>query len=235
MSGVGRPGLSALPAAQALRGAPGGWSSPAESGGRQTGKHARTKRGCGCGVARREVRGEDLPASGGRNLLVGMAIFGPWAAVNNQLARDPRFATALAYVAEAVRAGSPVHARIARITAGQTERVELSGGSFALEQVYEPRLRPDGFFESHRTYADVQVIVEGEELMEVEDVSRLVVNQPYLPERDLIKYADTPVASVLRMRAGDIAVFFPEDGHMPSLRWRAAGLVRKTVVKVPVG
>lgn len=164
-----------------------------------------------------------------------MAIFGPWAAVNNQLAGDARFAAALAYAGEALRTDSPAHARIGRILAGVTERVELSGGTFALEQVYEARLRPDGFFESHHKYADVQVIVAGEELMEVEDVSRLVVSQPFLPERDLVKYADTAVASVLRMRAGDIAVFFPEDGHMPSLRWRAPGLVRKTVVKVPVG
>ncbi len=164
-----------------------------------------------------------------------MAIFGPLAAVQNQLASDARFAAALAYVADALRSDSEAHARIGRIAAGVTERVELSGGSFALEQVYEPRLRPDGFFESHRKYADVQVIVAGEELMEVEDISRLSVSQPFLAERDLIKYADTSVASVLKMRTGDIAVFFPEDGHMPSLRWRAPGLVRKTVVKVPVG
>lgn len=155
--------------------------------------------------------------------------------MQNQLAGDARFTAALAYVADALRAGSEAHIRIGRIAAGVTERVELSGGSFALEQVYEPRLRPEGFFESHRKYADVQVIVAGEELMEVEDISRLIVSQPFLAERDLIKYADTAVASVLRMRTGDIAVFFPEDGHMPSLRWRAPGLVRKTVVKVPVG
>ena len=77
-------------------------------------------------------------------------------------------------------------------------------------------------------------VVEGEELMEVEDVSRLVVADPYNPERDFIKYADTSVGSVLRMRTGDVAIFFPEDGHMPSLQWRGTGLVRKTVVKVPV-
>jgi biofilm protein TabA len=68
----------------------------------------------------------------------------------------------------------------------------------------------------------------------VQDVSRLVVSDPYNPERDLIKYADSADPALLKMRAGDVAIFFPEDGHMPSLRWRTAGLVRKTVVKVPV-
>lgn len=163
-----------------------------------------------------------------------MAIFGPFHQVKKQVT-DPRFAAALAYVEEALRAGSEVHARIGHVALGATGRVELAGGSFALEQAYAPKARPDGFFESHRKYIDVQVIVAGEELMEVEDISRLAVSQPYDPERDFIKYADTAVASVLRMGTGDVAIFYPEDGHMPSLHWRGTGLVRKTVVKVPVG
>lgn len=163
-----------------------------------------------------------------------MALFGPFAQVKTQVSAA-HFAAALAYVEEALRPGSEAHVRIGRVAAGATERIELAGGAFALEQAYLPKPRTDGFFESHRNYIDVQVIVEGEELMEVEDVSRLVVTQDFTPERDLIKYADTDVGSVLRMRAGDMAIFFPEDGHMPSLHWRGAALVRKTVVKVPVG
>ena len=164
-----------------------------------------------------------------------MAIFGSFSTVQMQVVADTRFAAAMAYVAEALKSGSLTAQRIAGITQGVTEKNELSGGSFALEQVYLPRARPDGFFESHRNYIDVQVIVAGEELMEVHEIVRLKVSEPYLPERDLIKYADCADAAVLRMRAGDVAIFFPEDGHMPSLHWRGPGLVRKTVVKVPVG
>ncbi len=163
-----------------------------------------------------------------------MAIFGSFATVRMQVAADARFAVAMAYVAEALQPGSSAASRIAGIAQGVTEKIELAAGSFALEQVYVPRLRPEGFFESHRNYIDVQVIVEGEELMEIQEIARLKVSEPYLPERDLVKYADPADTSVLRMRAGDVAIFFPEDGHMPSLRWRGPGLVRKTVVKVPV-
>ena len=163
-----------------------------------------------------------------------MAIFGSFSTVRQQLASDARFTAAMAYAAEALQSGSAVAQRIAGVAQGATEKTELSDGSFALEQAYLPRARPDGFFESHRKYIDVQVIVEGEELMEVAEVARLTVSDPYLLERDLIKYADLADASVLRMKMGDVAVFFPEDGHMPSLRWRGPGLARKTVVKVPV-
>jgi YhcH/YjgK/YiaL family protein len=163
-----------------------------------------------------------------------MAIFGKFSTVRLQLQADERFYSALTYVEQALQASSEAGRRIAGIEVGKTERIDLAAGSFALEQVYVPKLRPDGFFESHRKYIDVQVIVAGEELMEVQDISRLVVSEPYLAERDFIKYADGTDPSVLKMVAGDVAVFFPEDGHMPSLRWRNPELVRKTVVKVPV-
>jgi YhcH/YjgK/YiaL family protein len=54
--------------------------------------------------------------------------------------------------------------------------------------------------------------------------------------RDLATYLDAADASQLRLRAGEAAVFFPVDVHMPSLRVGAEpALVRKSVVKVPVG
>ena len=164
-----------------------------------------------------------------------MAVFGSFSAVHRQLRSDPRFSAAFAYVADALQPGSAAAARIGGLAVGVTERIELTGGAFALEQVYLPKARAEGFFESHRKFIDVQVVVAGEELMEVAEITRLMVATDYNPERDLLKYADVADASVLRMQAGEVAVFFPEDGHMPSLQWRGPGLVRKTVVKVPVG
>ena len=164
-----------------------------------------------------------------------MAVFGSFPAVHRQLRPDPRFSAAFAYVADALQPGSTAAARIGGLAVGVTERIELTGGAFALEQVYLPKARAEGFFESHRKFIDVQVVVAGEELMEVAEITRLMVATDYNPERDLLKYADVADTSVLRMQAGEVAVFFPEDGHMPSLQWRGPGLVRKTVVKVPVG
>lgn len=164
-----------------------------------------------------------------------MAHFGTWTTVVAQLAGDQRFAAAAAYVDEILRLGTPARRRIEALAAGQSEKIELTNGSFAIEQVYQTKERPEAFFESHRQYIDVQVIVAGTEDMEVLDITRLSVTQPYLEERDFIKYADTVGASVLKLGAGEAAVFFPVDGHMPCLRPEGcAGLVRKTVVKVPV-
>ena len=163
-----------------------------------------------------------------------MAFTGSFQEVQKDAEGDPRFAAAFAYVSDLLEAGSAAWARLSRIAVGVTERIELTGGAFALEQVYQPKPRPEGFFESHRKYIDVQVVVSGAELMELADISRLVVSEAYNPERDFIKYADITGAAVLRMGPGDAAIFFPNDGHMPSLHWRGTGLVRKTVGKVPV-
>lgn len=164
-----------------------------------------------------------------------MAVFGTLATVREQLSASPRFAIALAYVEELLRPGSPVHARLASVAVGSSQRIELTQGVFVMEQAYLTKPRSEGFFESHRKHVDVQVVVSGEEIMEVVDAGRIEARQAFDPERDLILYRDTEAASSWRMHPGEIGVFFPADVHMPGLRRGAdAVAIRKAVVKVPV-
>jgi YhcH/YjgK/YiaL family protein len=164
-----------------------------------------------------------------------MAFFGPLATVRARCARFPEFHAAFLFAGEALTPGSAVFARIMGLLDGSTHRVELPGDAYVVEMVYQTKPRPEGFFETHRRFIDVQVIVAGEELMEVTDAARLRVAKAYDAKKDFTKYASTAEASVLRMRTGDVAIFWPEDAHMPSLALKEPGLVRKAVVKVPVG
>jgi len=162
-----------------------------------------------------------------------MAQFAPFSTLQAQQS-SAQFASAFAYVAAILKPGTPEHTRLKAMAPG-SQRIELGGGLYAMEQVYNTKARPDCFFEAHRKYIDVQVMVEGEEAMEVTDIARLKPTMDYSAERDVIKYADVAGASRLVMRAGDAALFFPIDGHMPSIQLDGkAVLVRKTVVKVPV-
>ena len=163
-----------------------------------------------------------------------MAILGSFAAVKLQSPASAGFLAAFSYVEELLREDSPARARLRAIEPGKTGRVELTGGAYAVEQVYTTRARADGFFESHRKYIDVQVVVEGEELIEWIDAGGIRSKEPYNAERDLILYHDTAEATQVRLHAGDVAVFFPPDVHMPCLRLHSAPMiVRKSVVKVP--
>lgn len=164
-----------------------------------------------------------------------MALYGSLATVRAQAAQTAGFAIAFAYLEQLFTPGSPIQARVRGIAFDDTVKTELSGGVFVIEQAYATRMRADGFFESHRKFIDIQAVLEGEELMEVADVARMTVKQPYNDKRDLIIYDDNTEASLLRVYAGQVAVFFPVDVHMPTMRVRADAVnVRKCVVKVPV-
>lgn len=162
-----------------------------------------------------------------------MALIGTFAAVRRRCAHLPEFQTALAYVAEALTPGSFVRARIDALGEGSSHRQELPDGAHAVETAYRTKPRSEGFFESHRRYVDLQVVVSGTECMEVSGAAGLAVAQPYDEAKDLITYADTDEASRLRVREGEAVVFWPEDAHLPSMAVGTPGLVRKIVVKVP--
>lgn len=164
-----------------------------------------------------------------------MALFGSLATVRRQLALTPAFEAGLAYVEACLTAGSPEAARIGAMQAGDGRTVELANGVFAMEQAYVTRPRAEGRWEAHKRYIDIQLIVGGEELMEVADVGTLVVTEDLTPAKDVLFFAEFDRASVLRVGAGELTVFFPVDAHMPCVRVGGEGqLVRKTVVKVPV-
>lgn len=163
-----------------------------------------------------------------------MALFGSLSTVRAQLASSPAFKIAFDYVARALTPGSPEATRIAAVPEGVTERVELGEGVFALEQAYEAKPVSAGKWEAHERYIDVQVIVSGRELMGVIETSALTLTEDYRAERDLMFFAPADGGSILRVGPGGVAVFFPADGHMPSLADGEPALVRKTVVKVPV-
>ncbi|HTT56301.1 MAG TPA: YhcH/YjgK/YiaL family protein [Opitutaceae bacterium] len=164
-----------------------------------------------------------------------MAFLGTLAAVRARCDGDPAFRAAFAYAAEALQPGTAAHARIGALKAGATHRHELAGGAYAVEMAYLTKPRAEGFFETHRQFVDVQLVVAGEEVMELAAAAQLGVMEPYDAARDLTKHTDAPAPSVLRVPAGHAAIFWPEDAHMPGLALERPALVRKTVVKVPVG
>jgi YhcH/YjgK/YiaL family protein len=163
-----------------------------------------------------------------------MALFGPLPTVRAQLAPSPAFAIAFDYVARCLQPGSPEATRLAAVPAGETVRIELGAGVFALEQSYLAKPAAEGRWEGHERHIDVQVVVSGRELMGVIDVNQLVLAEDLREPRDLLFFAPQDECSTLRVGAGELAVFFPADAHMPSLADGAPTLVRKTVVKVPV-
>ncbi len=112
-------------------------------------------------------------------------------------------------------------------------RIELDEGLFALVQEFETKPIADAVWESHRRYIDVQYLVEGEELMGWAPEAALEPSVPYDESRDCRFYRAAD-STLLALKPGMFAVFFPQDGHATGLHRVESAKLRKIVVKVPL-
>jgi len=144
--------------------------------------------------------------------------------IDHQIASTPGLQKAFTFLRSDTIHGLPVG------------RVEIDGDRvFALVQRYETMITDAPKLECHRKYIDVQFIVFGEEVIGWAPVARMTVTEAYDAEKDICfgtvaKGTWTP----LYLRAGQLAVLWPEDGHAPKLSGRASASVMKIVVKVAV-
>ena len=162
-----------------------------------------------------------------------MAILGALEVVKTQ-ADKQKFAVAFEYLEKVLDVNSIEHKRLNNYSLNAFEKIEIDDNNFALEQVYDSKEKDNCFFESHRHYVDVQFVVEGEEIIEVANSDILIVSFPYNEQMDLIKYEDATQASQIVLKKGDVAIFYPQDAHMPCVKVVDSIKVLKTVVKVKV-
>ncbi len=121
-----------------------------------------------------------------------------------------------------------------------TDLSALADGSYELcgrdlyVSVQERDTKPadEGIWESHRLYLDIQVVIEGRELMGYCPVGRLSSNVPYSEEKDIEFYAGA-TENLCLIYQGMFAVFLPQDAHMPNITaGKGAERGKKLVVKV---
>ena len=97
----------------------------------------------------------------------------------------------------------------------------------------EPHLRTPEVaeLEAHRKFIDIHVPLKSSETIGWAPVSNLKYpHGDYDDKRDICFYGDS-ATSMLRLRVGQIAVFFPEDAHAPNI---GVGTHRKLCIKIPV-
>lgn len=110
---------------------------------------------------------------------------------------------------------------------------ELDGDAcYAMVQRYETAPAAGKRAETHRRYADIQAVIEGEEIIEWCPAAGLVIDTPYAPENDIAFYREASGAAPLILRPGLFVVFYPEDAHKPGCALTIPATVRKVVVKV---
>lgn len=87
-------------------------------------------------------------------------------------------------------------------------------------------------YESHLKYIDIQILVLGEELMQVDDISHLHILEPYNEEKDRILYHASVNNSGVVFRPGSVLILYPKDAHRTVAFLSKEINVRKIVGKV---
>ena len=97
----------------------------------------------------------------------------------------------------------------------------------------EPALIPreKAALEAHRRYIDIHVPLKGTETIGWAPVDSLKhVRETYDETRDIMFFGDA-AHSLLHVKLGQMAVFFPSDAHAPNI---GLGNHRKLCIKIPV-
>ena len=110
-------------------------------------------------------------------------------------------------------------------------RTDFSEDVFVNVMTYEPRPIEGATAETHERYADIQLILDGEELMGV-PIGELTVETEYSAEKDIAIWSGA--FAYLTMKPGDWCMFMPGEGHAPSIRDDSTTCrkVKKAVFKI---
>jgi biofilm protein TabA len=87
--------------------------------------------------------------------------------------------------------------------------------------------------ESHRSFIDIQYLIEGEEVIRVSPLSEnAIVSEEAFEARDIAFYEKVDNENSLLLQPGDFTVFYPTDIHRPCCSPSQDKKIRKVVIKI---
>ncbi len=112
-----------------------------------------------------------------------------------------------------------------------SETMQLDGDALYVTRfTYETLPLEDTFFEAHRRYLDVHLMIEGEERVELASPAGLEL---FEHRDDFYAYRGSAEQSLV-LRPGSFLVVFPEDAHRIKIQVNGPETVYKVVFKVLV-
>ena len=96
-------------------------------------------------------------------------------------------------------------------------------------QVAKGRDKAAAVLETHRAMIDIQIPIDAEETFgysPLQDLPELEYNA----EKDITKYGDLQAQVYFTVKLGQMAIFFPQDGHAPCITEKEA--IKKAIFKV---
>jgi len=107
---------------------------------------------------------------------------------------------------------------------------EVDDNMFYIVNEYETQ-DFNGILEAHKTYIDLQYILEGSEIIQFESLEKQKIKKAYNSKDDYAFYfSNNPTQLILE--EGNFAIFFPNDLHVPGIKNRETKNIRKVVFKI---
>lgn len=163
-----------------------------------------------------------------------MAIIGKYPEILEFFKRSNDSESIVSYLNDAFEKGSVTNERLFNLPNDTFQKFEINNGYYAVEQQFVSKSRETCFFETHMQHIDIQVMIDGEEIIEVTHKSNLILKEDFSETRDLLTYHDYSETHKILLKKGDVAVFFPDDAHMGTQLYRSPVRCVKTVLKMPV-
>lgn len=105
---------------------------------------------------------------------------------------------------------------------------------YIIRDQYKPKPIEECFFESHRRYIDLQMVLQGSEGFGIRNAKSegIEVTDEYNQEKDMEKYLAEP-EFIIPLKPGNYAIVFPEDLHLVKVKINEEP-VEKVVVKIKI-
>lgn len=98
---------------------------------------------------------------------------------------------------------------------------------------YETTAPENRFWEAHKDYLDVHVMLRGEEQIDVNFIGNMHLKE-YVKKDDFLPMEGEKNGSVI-LRPGDFLVCYPNDGHRTGVAAEKLVLLKKAIFKVQIG
>lgn len=109
----------------------------------------------------------------------------------------------------------------------------LSDNVYASVNEYSTKNHEDCFFEAHKKYIDIQLLLKGEERLDFTFADGYKVKEEYNADKDIVFfYDDERDVYSLKLVSGVFAVLYPHEAHKPQMNYKENKPVKKVVVKI---
>ena len=109
----------------------------------------------------------------------------------------------------------------------------IDGGRLFVNVVEYETTRPENrFWEAHRNYLDVHLMLDGQEQIDLNFIENMEQKE-YVEKDDFLPMDGAPNSHVV-LRPGDFLICYPEDGHRTAVAVNEPEKIKKAIFKVRI-